>query len=259
MKTIERIELELDDIQPHPQNREFVTTGEEWEDFVRDIGENGIEEDLEVRLLPNGEYECLKGHRRRLAGLLCDLGTAWCLVKECSDEEAYQAVWRGNMRRENLSPYDEACAVRGMVDLFGKSVEEIATAWGRGVDWVRTRQRMLDLGPEVLEAVRRPGRERLSMGAVEEILKVPEELWPEAVQLVLHPEFELGTLNEDQTREVLRHCLIEPKAREAAWEGLRGKLAKTWRKPLESLCLPGTADELAVVCDRWRRRRRFVA
>ena len=69
MRTIERREIELKEIAPHPHNREFPTTGAEWDDFEDDIALRGIEEDLEVRLLEGGGYQCLKGHRRRHAGL----------------------------------------------------------------------------------------------------------------------------------------------------------------------------------------------
>lgn len=246
MRTIERKEIELADITPHPENREFVTRGAEWDHFEDDIGANGIEVDLVVRLLPDGVYQCLEGHRRLAAGMQRDLGRAWCIVKEATDAEAVRAVWRGNMHRENLSAYDEACGVRALVRSAGMSPAEVAAEWNRAVEWVRTRQKLMDLGDEVLEAVRRPGRDRLTMGAVEEILKVPDELRAEAVQLVLHPVFQLDALSEEQARDVIQKCLMEPREREVAWEGQRSKLMKAWRKDLEKLCLPGTKDELAV-------------
>ena len=248
MKTIERREIELADIQPHPENREFETRGAEWDYFEDDIGKNGIEKDLVVRVLPDGGYQCLEGHRRLTAGMQRDIPKAWCIVKDASDAEAVREVWRGNMHRENLSAYDEACGVRALVRSAGMTPAEVAAEWNRAVEWVRTRQRMLELGDEVLEAVRRSGRDRLTMGAVEEILKVPDELRAEAVQLVLHPVFQLEALSEEQARDVIQKCLLEPREREAAWEGQRTKLMKAWRKDLEKLCLPGTKDELAVQC-----------
>lgn len=244
MKTIERKEIELADITPHPENREFVTRGADWDHFEDDIGENGIEVDLVVRLLPDGGYQCLEGHRRLTAGMQRDLGQAWCIVKDCTEAEAVRAVWRGNMHRENLTAYDEACGVRALVRSAGMTPAEVAAEWNRAIEWVRTRQGLLELGDEVMEAVRRPGRDRLTMGAVEEILRVPAELRGEAVQLVLHPV--MGTLSEEEARDVLRRCLLEPREREVAWEGNRGKLMKTWRKTLEKLCLANSKDELAV-------------
>jgi ParB/RepB/Spo0J family partition protein len=246
MRTIERREIELADIQLHPENREFETRGAEWDHFEDDIGANGIEVDLVVRLLPDGGYQCLEGHRRLTAGMQRNIPAAWCIVKDATDAEAVRAVWRGNMHRENLTAYDEACGVRALVRSAGMTPAEVAAEWNRAVEWVRTRQRMLELGDEVLEAVRRPGRDRLTMGAVEEILKVPDELRAEAVQLVLHPVFQLEALSEDQARDVIQKCLMEPREREAAWEGKRQKLMKSWRKQLEALCTGGKKDPLEV-------------
>lgn len=247
MRTIERVEIELKDIHPHPWNREFATRGEVWDDFEDDIAARGIMEDLEVRPRAKGGFECLKGHRRRHAGLKRGIERAWCLVRECSDEEAFDLLCLANMRRENLTPYDEAQAVRVKIDEFGRTVEEIAAEWNHSAEWVRTRQRMLDLGDEVLDAVRRPGRDRLPMGSVEEILRCPEPLWPQAVQLVLSPVLQVEPLSPDQARDVLKKHLLEPAAREQAWEEVREKLGKAWRKDLEKLCRPGTKEDLVVL------------
>ena len=258
MKTIERKEIELCEIEGHPENREFATRGAEWDHFEDDIGANGIEVDLVVRLLPAGGYQCLEGHRRLAAGMQRDLGQAWCIVKECTEAEAVRAVWRGNMHRENLTAYDEACGVRALVRTAGMTPAEVAAEWNRALEWVRTRQKLLELGDEVIAAVKRPGRDRLTMGAVEEILKVPEELRAEAVQLVLHPVFQLDALSEEQARDVLQKCLMEPRERAAAWEGRRSALMKSWRKALEKLCLAGTKDELAVQVRPLKEAEGFV-
>lgn len=244
--TLERRQLPLAAMLPHPNNREFSVRGPEWDDFEDDIGARGIVEDMTVRRVEAGSYQILKGHRRHYAGMRRKVEMAWCLVVECDEEAAFDEVTLANMRRENPTPYDEAQAVRVKVDEFHRTVEEIAVAWNRSVEWVRTRQLMLELGDEVLEAVRLPGRDRLAMGSVEEILKCPRDLWGDAVQMVLHWPLEMGALAPEQAREVLKQHLLEPKARERAWDGQREKLGKAVRKDLEKLCLKGTRGELAV-------------
>jgi len=246
MKTLHTKELPLDLIHPHSHNREFAREGEEWDAFVVDLAARGIQEKLVVRLLPDGSLQCLRGHRRRAGGLDAGLKVAPCEVVECDDQEAYDFMWDGNLHRENPNPVDEARYVQGMIDLFGATVQEIATRLRHGVEWVRTRQMMLRLGDEVLAAVRRPGPDRLTMGAVEEILRVPEAWWPEAVQLVLLPDLELCPLTADQARYELRKRLMEPKAKEEAWEKQRGSLGKAWRKELAPLCRKGTMEDLVI-------------
>lgn len=246
MKTIELADLALSCIAPHPYNREFSQEGKEWDAFVEDVVARGIQERLVVRRMPGDGLQCLRGHRRRAAALEGGLDFAPCEIVSCDDKEAFEFMWDGNLHRVNPNPVDEARYVQGMVDLFGATVQEIAARLRHSVEWVRTRQMMLRLGDEVLEAVRRPGPDRLTMGAVEEILRVPEEFWQEAVQLVLLPDLELVPLTAEQASYELKKRLIEPKAREAAWEGLRPKLGKQWRKELERLCTKGTKEDLAI-------------
>jgi len=248
MRTIERQEIALNLTDAHPLNREFETRGEAWAEFEDDVAARGIQEDMVVRHAPelNGRYQVLRGHRRRCAGQRRKIARAWCLVVECTDEEAFDHMYGENLFRENVNPADEARAVRVKLEEFGNTVEQLAAQWHRSVEWIRTRQQLLELGDEVLEAVARGGRDRLSMGAVEQILKVPAEFREDAVRLVLHPELELGVLDEGQAREVLRKCLVEPRAKEAAWEAARGKVVKAMRKDLEKLCLKGTKGDLMV-------------
>ena len=245
MRTIERKQIDLAFTEAHPLNREFPTKGEEWDEFEDDIAARGIQEDLVVRLV-GGVYQVLRGHRRRHAGLRRKIKEAWCVVVECGEEEAFDYMWEGNLFREDVNLADEAHAVRVMTTEFGKTVRELAEKWHRSIGWIETRQGLLALGDEVMEAVRLPGRERLSVGAVEELLKVPEELRAAAVQMVLHPVFQVDALSAEQARDVLRHNLLEPAAKEQAWEAVRQKMVKAKRKELEKLCLPKTSGDLLI-------------
>ncbi len=242
----ERRTIELSLIDAHPQNREFETRGAEWDEFEDDIAERGIRVPLVVREMEDGGLQCLEGHRRLYAGKKRKVEFAECDVVRCSDEEAFLALWEGNLFRVNPNPCDEARVVDGMADLFGHTVEEIALVLNHSVEWVRTRQGLLKLGDEVMEAVRRPGNDRLTIGAVEEILKVPEKWWPDAVQLVLLPDLEMLPLSAEQARYELKKRLIDPKAKAEAWEKSKEKLQKAWYKALAKLCRAGTKDELAV-------------
>jgi len=239
-------EVGLCEITAHPHNRDFPREGEEWDRFVEDLAERGQRVPLVLRRHPGGEgYECLQGHRR-MAGLLANgESVALARVVEATDEEAFALLWEGNDFRRNADPVDEAKYVVGLMEVFKVEAAEVARRMRHGLEWVRTRQRLLDLGDEVVEAVRRR-EDRLPLGSVEEILKVREDWWPEAVQLVLHPELDMGVLGPEQARLVLRHCLVEPKARAEAWEGLRAKMQKVWQKDLAALLPKEERAELAV-------------
>ena len=236
---------------PHPLNREFPRRGAEWAEFVRSVGEAGaVLVPLHVRPVGSG-WQILAGHRRHAAAVECGLATVPCLVRdEMEDVDALAFLVNENLQRLELSPVDEGRLVAAMRDEMAMSEVEIAEKISRSVEWVRTRQLMLDLGDEVMFAVRDAHPDRhLTMGAVEEILKVPVEWREDAVQLVLHPEFEVRPLGPDQARDVLRKCLIEPRMAEKAWNAGLKKLMEMWKKRLKKLVAPG--DDLLVMGVEW--------
>ena len=230
MKNDNQLSIEVSAISAHPNNRQFENTGEEWERFIADILENGVKEAILIRQIGKGEYQCLEGHRRLAAAKQAGFTTVVPRITTCTDEEAVRAVWAGNMYRENLSHYDEAVGVNALITCGGMTAATVAAAWRRSVEWVHTRQHMLDLGDEVLEAVRRTGRDRLTIGAVEEILRVPVELRAEATQLVLHPV--MGTLSATEAHDVIQKCVLAPLAAADDWQARSLTMLKAWTKTL---------------------------
>lgn len=256
-KTAERQELheiEVDMLAGHPLNREFATCGRVWEEFVASVRSRGrVESPLLVRDMGDGTFQILAGHRRHRAALECELATVPCLVCAFNDEEALCFLVNENLQRLELTPVDEGRLMAAMRDELALEDEEIARRVSRSVGWVRTRQLMLDLGEELLEAVRDPHPDRhCGIGTVEEILKIPEEWRDEAVQMVLHPEFEIRPLGPDQARDVLRKLLLEPKREAQAWAAAAAGLAKEWKKRLKGGAAGSEPPAVQVVA--WEER-----
>lgn len=245
-------------LDPHPRNREFAQAGECWEQMVASVVRHGVLMPVMVRQI--GErFQVLAGHRRRAAAMAAGLETLPVMLKELDDVSAAEFVLLENLQREEVDAYEEARGVRGLMEECGRSAEEVAQAISRSVRWVKSRQLLLDLPEEVVAAVRRPrgAAGHLSMGAVEEILKVPAEWRAEAVQLVLHPDLEAGVLNEDQSREVLRRCLLEPRRREAEWEANCEVRVKAWRGVLKGYLQDIEEAGLLVISAPWGERERI--
>jgi ParB/RepB/Spo0J family partition protein len=249
-------------LREHPQNRRFEESGERWEQMVESVRRHGVITPPTIRMVKEGDagaYQILAGHRRKAAAVAAGLDRVLCVLHDMDDRQAAEFVLLENLQREDLDAYEEARGVRGLMDDCGKTAEEVAEAISRSVRWVKSRQLLLDLPEEVVTAVRKPRGDagHLSMGAVEEILRVPEEWRAEAVQLVLHPDLEAGVLNEEQSREVLRRCLLEPKRREAEWEANREAMVKAWRGVLQGH-LHGEEDGLLVIAAAWGERERIA-
>lgn len=222
------------DLAPHPLNREFPTKGPEWEDFVSSVRSAGrILVPLHVWADSGDGMMILAGHRRAKGAELCGLVEVPCILHKMDEVEALGFLVNENLQRQELNPVDEARLLAAMRDEMELSEMEISERISRSVEWVRTRQLMLQLGDEVLSAVRETHPDKhLSLGAVVEILKVPEDWREEAVQLVLYPDFEVRPLGPDAARDVIRKCVLEPRAAEKAWNGGLVKVVAEWRKRL---------------------------
>jgi hypothetical protein len=91
----------------------------------------------------------------------------------------------------------------------------------------------------------------LGLGTVQLILGLPEEDRPRAVQLVLHPEFQVQPLTRAQAADVIKRTIVQPRAEKAAWESSREKFSKAWRTQLAKLLPKAMREELVVRAPKW--------
>ncbi len=61
---------------------------EEMEQMVESVKERGVLSPVLVRPMPDGSYQMVSGHRRKLASELAELPTVPCIVRELTDDEA---------------------------------------------------------------------------------------------------------------------------------------------------------------------------
>jgi ParB/RepB/Spo0J family partition protein len=203
-------------------------------EFVASIDEaGGVLVDLIVRA--HGKtYEILSGHRRHAAAVQLGLETVPCRLVEMTDEQALIFLAMENLQRANLSPVDEAEFCIAFERELGMDGPAVARALSRSEEWVRTRQLVLELGDEVRERVCLPAGDPLhvTLGAVAVIGGVPDELRPQAVEMVLHPEIHEQALNARQAKDILRACLVEPWRRAKEWEARQDAVTKEARAAL---------------------------
>lgn len=243
----------MERLQVHPANREFRREGAAWEAFEGSIRERGVLQPLLVRPHPPTGYQVVAGHRRLAAAAAAGLGAVPCLVKELSDREALEMLVVENLEREDLDPVEEARGVRALIEGCAMAPGEVAARLQRSLEWVRTRQLVLELPEEAIEAMRLPKDDdrHLHVGTVQLMLDLSAEERETAVQLVLHPEFELRTLSPRQARDMIAEGIVKPRKAREQWEAMREGLAKSWRTRLRKAALPGTKEDVQVLVASW--------
>src|SRR5690606_10362084 len=121
-------------------------------DLAESIRTQGIMQPILVRPLsgkPTGSYEIIAGERRFRAAQLAGLKEVPVLVREVPDENAAIMALIENIQREDLNPLEEAQGVRRLLDDFGLTHEQAATAIGRSRSATTNLLRLLNLAEPV--------------------------------------------------------------------------------------------------------------
>lgn len=123
--------------------------GEALSQLADSIAANGILQPILVR--ESGDrYTIIAGERRYRAARLAGLTEIPALVLEADDESAAKYALIENLQREDLNPYEEAAAIRKLMDDYSLSQEQVASSIGRSRSAVANALRLLDLPEEAV-------------------------------------------------------------------------------------------------------------
>ncbi len=104
------IDLPTAEISDFPDHPFKVRMDEEMEQMVESVRERGVLSPVLVRPMPDGSYQMVSGHRRKLASELAGLPTVPCIVRELTDDEAIIIMVDSNLQRERVLPSEKAFA-----------------------------------------------------------------------------------------------------------------------------------------------------
>lgn len=146
-KVTELKNIGLDKIFPSPRNPRRTVSETELDELAQNIRNQGLLQPITVR--PAGEaYEIVCGERRYRA-VRKNAGsdkkaTIACIVKEMSDDEAFEAMITENLQRKDVDPMEEAFAFCELVKA-GKTVDEIAERFGKNKRFIQERIKLNSL------------------------------------------------------------------------------------------------------------------
>lgn len=104
-------------IDPFPDHPYNVSDNAELDYLTESIRYNGVLSPLLLRLMPNGRYVTISGHRRYTACVRIGRKTVPALIyTDISDDEAIVLMVDCNLNRENLLPSEKARAYKMKLD-----------------------------------------------------------------------------------------------------------------------------------------------
>lgn len=165
--------LPVESLRPNPNQPRRQFPEEAMAELVASVREKGIIQPLIVRAIPDADdtYEIVAGERRWRAAQAAQLHDVPVIVREYSDTEVLEIAIIENIQRADLNPLDEATAYRQLMDRFGHTQDQLATALGKSRSHIANLLRLLNL-PEEVQALVVDGR--LSAGHARALIGHPD-------------------------------------------------------------------------------------
>lgn len=277
-------EIPLEEISDFPNHPFKVKADENMMDMAESVKQYGVLVPAIVREKPEGGYEMVAGHRRKMASDIAGQKEMPCIVRTLTDDEATIIMVDSNLQREELLPSEKAFAYKMKLDamkrqgkrtdltsepmawkLKGKeSAEILGQQMGESKDTVRRYIRLTELIPSILDMV---DENKVAMRPAVEISYLPkkeqeilldtmesEDCTPSHAQAIKMRKFsEEGKLGED----VILSILTEEKPNQV-------EQFKIPKKRIEKYFSPGTPkekieDTIIKALEMYRKRERNKA
>ena len=273
--------IPLEEISDFPNHPFKVKMDENMADMAESVKQYGVLVPALVREKPEGGYEMIAGHRRKMASELAEKKEIPCIVRNLTDDEAVLIMVDSNLQREQILPSEKAFAYKMKLDamkrqgkrtdltsepvawkLKGKeSAEILGQQVGESKDTVRRYIRLTELITPILDMV---DSGKIAIRPAVELSYLPkeqqtalldtmqlEDCTPSHAQAIKMRKFsEEGRLNED----VILSILSEEK----------GNQKEQFRMPKERISKyfsPGTPakqmeDTIVKALELYRKRER---
>lgn len=142
-------------VEPNPDQPRHDFDEEELQNLAESIAQHGVVQPLTVREVAGGYYQIVAGERRWRAARMANLTEVPAVIIEADDKKAMELALIENLQRQDLNPVEEALGYRSLMNDYGLTQEQASQRVGKSRPTVANALRLLNLCPEVLEAVRK--------------------------------------------------------------------------------------------------------
>jgi len=192
----------ISEVYDFANNPYRVRQDAELMDMVESVSRIGVHTPCLARLRPEGGYELLSGHRRKLASTLAGRDILPLIVRDIDDDAAIILVVDGNIQRETISMSEKAQAYKmklealkrqgARTDLTSDQVgqklnsrAEVAKNAGESAVQVQRYIRLTELIPPLLKMV---DDKKIAFNPAVELSYLPKELQTELLDVMVQEE-----------------------------------------------------------------------
>lgn len=149
----------IDRVRPNPDQPRKRFDEAELDALAQSIRARGVVQPLIVRADPGnpGDWQIIAGERRWRAAQRAQLHDVPIVVREIGDAEVLEIGILENVQRADLNPIEEATGYAQLIERFGHTQEQLASAMGKSRSHIANLLRLLQL-PEDVQRMTREGR-----------------------------------------------------------------------------------------------------
>lgn len=152
MATVNNIQdIRLSDIHVSDFNPRKRFPEEEMNELADSIKKNGVLQAILLRPSVEEGYEIVFGERRYKASLLAGENTIPAIVRKMSDKEAFEVALVENVKRQDLTPLEEAEFYQKLILNAQYDIPALCTQLGKSESYIRTRLKLSSLISEFKE------------------------------------------------------------------------------------------------------------
>lgn len=134
--------LDVELIFPNPSQPRIEFAEESIENLANSIAENGLLQPITVRR-NNNFFEVVAGGRRLKAAKNINLKYIPCIIIETSSEQSAVFSLLENIQRSNLNCFEEAVAIKRLIEEWGLSQQEVGKKLGKAQSTIANKLRLL--------------------------------------------------------------------------------------------------------------------
>ncbi|KAA0069622.1 ParB/RepB/Spo0J family partition protein [Rhodanobacter sp. T12-5] len=165
--------LPIQQIQPGKYQPRRHWNDEALDELAASIKAQGLIQPVVVRELGRNSYELIAGERRWRAAQRAQLAEIPALIKKVSEEAVPAMALIENIQRQDLTPLEEADALKRLIDDFDLTHQQAADAVGRSRASVSNMLRLTEM-PESIKRLLDDGK--LEMGHARCLLTLDESI-----------------------------------------------------------------------------------
>jgi ParB family chromosome partitioning protein len=145
-------EIPIDRIERNPHQPRAAFEEQALAELAASIAAHGVLQPIIVTETLAG-YRLVAGERRLRAAQLAGLERIPAVIRQATEQDQLELALVENLQRTDLNPMEAARAYRALRDQFGLTNETIADRVGKARPTVSNTLRLLDLEPEVQQAI----------------------------------------------------------------------------------------------------------